>query len=244
MIVGKQGLMLIVVLWAGYVAAEEPDWTHYRAVLHHVQPGTKNGVSLMRVDYAAIKRDGSLEKAYQDLTGFEPGRLAKREERLAFYINAYNLLALKMVVDHWPAGSIKEAGSLFSPVWDRPAGRLGGKTVTLGEIEHEILRPMGEPRIHMAIVCASVSCPDLRNEPYSAVGLSDQLDEQTRKFLDNPGKGLAIEENVIRVSKIFDWFEDDFGVYGGVPAFIRRYRIGLPELKIEPSIPYDWAVNG
>ncbi|MGR9117500.1 MAG: DUF547 domain-containing protein [Gammaproteobacteria bacterium] len=237
-------LFLILALSAVRAAAEEPDWSVYRSVLSHVQPGVKNGVSLMQVDYAAIKSNGSLEKAYRALSDFDPNRLASRDEKLAFYINAYNILALKMVTDHWPTDSIKDAGSLFSPVWDKPAGELGGKAVTLGEVEHGILRKMGEPRIHLAIVCASVSCPDLRGEPYVAARLGEQLDEQVRNFLDNAGKGLRIESHAIRVSKIFDWFEADFEVYGGVAAFIKRYKTGLPALKVKADIPYDWAVNG
>ena len=199
----------------------------------------------MLVDYRTIKTNGSLDKAYQMISTFKHEHLANREEKLAFYINAYNILALKMVADHWPTESIKDAGGLFSPVWDKPAGMLHGKTVTLGDVEHKILRPMGEPRIHLAIVCASVSCPDLRDEPFTAARLSDQLDDQTQRFLNNQGKGLKIEEKVILVSRIFDWFEEDFEVYGGVPAFIKRYRTDLPDLKIKKAgISYDWAVNG
>ncbi len=225
------------------VNAAEPDWASYKRVLSHVKPGTKNGVALMLVDYSAIKAEGSLVKAYQELSKFKLENLSSREEKLAFYINAYNILALKMVTDHWPVDSIKDVGSLFSKVWDKPAGELGGKPITLGEVEHKILRPMGEPRIHLAIVCASVSCPDLRNEPYTAAQLDKQLDEQTRRFLDNPDKGLKIDKDALLVSKIFDWFEKDFAVQGGVKAFIKHYRADAPDLKIKPDIPYDWAVN-
>lgn len=237
-------LVWCLALSAGWASAEEPDWSQYRAVLSHVRPGVKNGVSLMKVDYAEIKRNGSLDKAYQALSGFDTGLLANRQEKLAFYINAYNILALKMVVDHWPTESIKDAGSLFSPVWDKPAGQVGGENVTLGEIEHQILRPMGEPRIHMAIVCASVSCPDLSDQPYRAAELDAQLDRQSRRFLNNSAKGLRQEEGVIRLSKIFDWFEEDFDVYGGVDKFIRRYQSTLPDLPMKANIPYDWEVNG
>jgi len=240
----KSLLLTLSLLWLiGSAAAEEPDWTLYQTVLSHVKPGAKNGVSLMLVDYAAIKTNGSLNKAYQGLSSFKIEKLSSREEKLAFYINAYNILALKMVVDHWPTESIKDAGSLFSPVWDKPAGELGDKTVTLAEVEHKILRPMGEPRIHLAIVCASVSCPDLRREPFTAAKLDEQLDDQARQFLNNQGKGLNIDKNVIRVSRIFDWFKEDFKVYGGVPAFIKRYSRDLPALKFEADMAYDWAVN-
>lgn len=236
--------ILVVIPWlAGQTVAAEPNWDAYHAVLAHVQPGGKNGVTLMLVDYPAIKSDGSLDKAYQALATFDIKRLSGRAEQLAFYINAYNILALKMVADHWPVDSIKDVGNLLSPVWDRPAGQLGGKGVTLSEVEHKILRPMGEPRIHLAIVCASVSCPDLRDEPYTAAKLDAQLDNQAQRFLANPGKGLTLDKDQIRVSQLFDWFESDFAAGGGVTAFIKHYRPNLPNLKIKANINYDWSVN-
>jgi uncharacterized protein DUF547 len=232
-----------LLLWAGASQAEEPNWSDYQAVLSHVKPGTKNGVKLALVDYPTIKANGSLDKAYQALAAFDPKRLHGRDEQLAFYINAYNILALKTVTDHWPLDSIKDVGSLLSPVWDKPAGDLGGNSVSLGDVEHKILRPMGEPRIHLAIVCASVSCPDLRNEPYTAAKLSGQLDDQAQRFLDNTGKGLVIDKDTINVSQIFDWFEKDFATGGGVAAFLKRYQTNLPDLKIKTNIDYDWSVN-
>jgi len=244
MTIKKIILAINLLLLAANAFAEEPDWSRYQAVLNHVKSGVKNGVSLMLVDYQAIKTEGSLDKAYQALSAFKLERLSSRNEKLAFYINAYNILALKKVLDYWPTKSIKDSGSFFSPVWDKPAGSLGGESVSLGQVEHKILRPMGEPRIHLAIVCASVSCPDLRNEPYTAAKLNDQLNDQARQFLNNKDKGLKIEKKAIRLSKIFDWFEEDFDVNGGVTAFIKRYRTDLSALQIKTNISYDWAVNG
>ncbi len=235
---------VLFLLMTANVIAEEPDWTSYQIVLNHLKPGIKNNVSLMQVDYQAIKDNGSLDQAYQELSAFKLEHLSNHFEKLAFYINAYNILALKKVVDHWPTQSIKDSGSFFSPVWGKPAGSLNGKTVTLDQIENEILRPMGEPRIHLAIVCASVSCPDLRNEPYTANKLNDQLDDQARQFLNNSGKGLRVEKGLIRISKIFDWFEDDFVASGGVSEFINHYKTGLPDFKIKANISYDWTTNG
>jgi len=224
--------------------AAEPDWSDYAALLRdHVKEGSKNGTELAVVDYPALKKNGTLEAVYRQISGFPVERLAGRKEKLAFYINAYNILALKMVLDHWPVESIKDVGNLLSPVWDEPAGEIGGKPVTLGQIEHKILRPMGEPRIHFAIVCASVSCPDLYNKPYTAARLDAQLDEQVQRFLDNETKGVAVADKQIRVSKIFDWFEGDFQGAGGVDAFVRRYRPNLPASPVEADIPYDWALN-
>lgn len=232
---------LLLSSWA--VFAEEPSWASYKTVLSHIKPGSKNDVALMLVDYPAIKANGSLDKAYQELSAFKLAGLSSQEEKLAFYINAYNILALKMVADHWPVDSIKDIGNLLNPVWDKPAGEIGGKSVSLGEVEHKILRTMNEPRIHLAIVCASVSCPDLRNEPYTAAQLNKQLDGQAKAFLDNPGKGLKVEKDKLLVSQIFEWFEEDFSSQGGVQAFIKRYKADAPELKINADMPYDWGVN-
>lgn len=238
-------LFTLMLLNPVFGAATEPDWSDYQKLLaSHVHAGEKNGVALKVVDYPALKASGDLGQVAVQLAAFPPENLANREERLAFYINAYNILALKMVLDHWPLKSIKDAGSLISPVWKRPAGKLGGKTVTLDELEHRILRPMGEPRIHFAIVCASVSCPDLRVQPYTAHRLEAQLDDQVKLFVGNPDKGLRVEQGSIRASKIFDWFKQDFAKGGGVESFIRSYRPGLPEkLPVKSNLPYDWAVN-
>lgn len=241
----NQGLAVFGMVLAVFgVRAEEPDWRAYGELLQrHVHQGVRHGVSLALVDYGALKQNGALEPVYRDLAAFSVERLASREERLAFYINAYNILALKTVLDHWQVGSIKDAGSLLRPVWKRPAGDIGGKSVSLDEIENEVLRPEGEPRIHLAIVCASVSCPDLRNEPYEAARLNAQLDDQARRFLENPGKGLRQADGRIRVSKILDWFSDDFDRVGGVDAFVRRYKPGLPALPVAADMAYDWSVN-
>lgn len=224
--------------------AEEPNWSAYAEVLKNVSQGTKNNVKLALVDYRALKEKGNLETAYQQLSNFPVKNLGNKEEKLAFYINAYNILALKMVLDHWPIDSIKDVGSLISPVWGESAGDIDGKTVSLDEIEDKILRTLGEPRIHFAIVCASVSCPDLRNTPYMASKLTAQLEEQAQQFLSNTEKGLRIDKDSIHISKIFDWFEKDFKSVGGVEAFIRSYKVDLPKLPLKDDLNYDWNVNG
>jgi hypothetical protein len=246
MVLYQQFLILLITLlvYSSGVLAKTPDWKAYADILKTVKQGEKNGVELTLVDYQTLKNNGQMEAVYQVISAFPVESLDSPNEKLAFYINSYNILAIKMVLDHWPEESIKDSGSFFNPVWDKPAGKIGGKTVTLGEIEHEILRPMGEPRIHMAIVCASVSCPDLRNEPYTAEQLNTQLNEQTSLFLNNTGKGLRTGEQAIQTSKIFDWFGEDFQPVGGVDTFIRSYRSGLPEKKIKANLPYDWNING
>jgi len=180
--------VIVGVLLANNVGAQEPDWIGYAEVLKSVKSGEKNGTPLALVDYATLKQSGLVEKVYRQISTYPVTSLKGREETLAFYINTYNILALKTVVDHWPLESIKDVGSFFKPVWGRDAGTIGGNTVSLDDIENNKIRPMGEPRIHLAIVCASVSCPDLRSEPYTATTLNKQLDEQANTFLRNDKK--------------------------------------------------------
>lgn len=225
--------------------ATEPDWHPYDQLLaSHTRAGVVHGVFLTQVDYAAISNNPAWPAVVASIEDFPTVQLANRQEQLSYYINAYNILAIKMVLDHWPVESIKEAGSLFFPVWKKTIGKIDGKPVSLHEIEHEILRPMGEPRMHMAIVCASVSCPDLRAEAYTSKKLELQLEEQTEHLLKNRHKGARIDDNTLHVSRIFHWFEEDFQAQGGVEKFIQRYRGDLPSpLELEADLPYDWSLN-
>jgi len=236
----------VLLLVAGSATAREPDWSAYTRLLHrHVQHGRLDGVKLNEVDYQALGEDPDFAAVVTLLENFSPDRLSGRRERLAFYINAYNILAMKTVLDHWPVETIKDAGNFLFPVWKRDAGRIGGKSVTLDEIENDVLRPMREPRMHLAIVCASVSCPDLRREPYRAAQLDRQLDDQARRFLSNPGKGLHFEGGVAHVSRIFDWFDEDFDQVGGVATFLahRAPHWPRPAPKVKADLPYDWSLN-
>ncbi len=196
------------------------------------------------VDYPGVARDPAFSQALLWLATTPPPAARQVAARTAYLLNAYNLLAIRMVVDNQPLASIRDAGNILWPVWKRPAGRVGGREMTLDELEHRQLRPLGDPRVHFALVCASRGCPDLRREPYGEDRLESQLDDQVRNFLADAGKGLRVTDRVIRVSRIFDWFQEDFASYGGVEAFIRHYRPDLPAgLPIRANLPYDWALN-
>lgn len=204
------------------------------------------------VDYAALVRSEALDRLVSQLEGSRPSRL-DRPGRLAFWINAYNILTLDLVRKHHPIASIKDIGSFFSPVWERPVATIEDRKLSLDAIEHTILRPMGEPRIHAAIVCASKSCPPLRRTPFRAETLDADLDDAVGRFLASPTKGVAIDRaaGTIRVSKIFDWFEADFAAQGGVRAFLAAH---LPPSEAawlrgpgrDSAIryfDYDWSLN-
>lgn len=226
--------------------ATEPDWSGYGQILaRHLSERTVAGIRLAWLNYSGLKTDPAFQQVVAQLAAFPVGNLGSREEKLAFYINAYNILAIKTVLDHWPVKSIKDVGNLLNPVWKRPAGVVGGKTFCLDEIENDILRKRGEPRIHMAILCASKSCPDLRREPYTAAKLDEQLNAASRDFLNNSTKGLRGEKKAVRVSKIFDWFERDFEAVGCAGTFIRAHNQDLPQGgPIRADLRYDWSLNG
>ena len=239
---------------AGATLAHAADSSAYAQLLAaHVKPGTINGIRLNVVDYRAIGRDSNYAKSLQEIATARPEQLRSQEERLVFWINAYNLLAIKAVLDQYPAKSIKDGGSLFQSIWKKKVGTVAGMEYALDDIENGILRKdFREPRIHFAIVCASLSCPDLRAEPYTADRLDAQLDEAARAFLANPAKGSVPgpDGKTAKVSSIFKWFGDDFGVVGGVSKFILTKadpggaaRIaGLTDAGLS-YLEYDWSLN-
>ena len=243
-------VVFIASLWAPSAMAF--DFSGWDELLKkHVLAKTVSGVRFSAVNYPAMKRDPRYAQLIADLKIFPPDSLKTRKEKLAFWINLYNIFAVKVVQDNYPVESIKDVGSFFSPVWDKTAGVAGGKEITLSEIEHEILRKMDEPRIHVAIVCASISCPDLRKEVYTAKDLDAQLDDQVKRFLENRGKGLRIDRSAGKVwlSAIFKWFKDDFKSSGGVVAFVSKHVPArdvsyLQGKKFKISyLDYDWGLN-
>jgi len=219
----------------------------------YVKPNIIDGISLNTVDYEKLKLDPVFHQLENKLRLFSPTKLRTHQEKLTFWINVYNIFAVKIVTDNYPLKSIKNVGGLFKSVWKIKAGRVGGKKYTLDEIEHGILRKMGDPRIHTAIVCASVSCPNLSKKAYNADKLNEQLDMQMSIFLANPNKGMRVDNNQpksILLSPIFDWFADDFKSSGGVRKFIKpyipiRYRDALENTQYPISyMDYNWAING
>lgn len=238
----KLYLPMIAILLA-VPSASHADWVdEFDGLLKaHVTNGRIDGIGLKVVDYAVVARDDRYTTALRGLAAAkEP---TTRDEKLAYWINAYNLLAIKMMVEHPKVESIRDIGSMFKSVWKMDAGVAAGRTRTLDEIEHKILRPMKEPRIHVAIVCASVSCPDLWPEAYRAKTLDEQLTNQSRRFLINRDKGVLSTRSTVRVSSIFKWFADDFDDVGGVTGFIEKYSSIKTKDKKLVYFDYNWKPN-
>lgn len=205
-----------------------------------------------QVDYASLQGSPDWKRLASQVRAAQPSRLT-RNEQLAFWLNAYNILTIDLILQHYPVDGIKQIGSFFSPVWDVEVATIEGRALSLGQIEHDILRKMAEPRIHGAIVCASVSCPPLARTPFRSDHLDEDLSAAMRMWLANRQKGISIDRpaRVIRLSRIFDWFEEDFDGHGGVLETIAKYvdvdtAQWIATQGRNASIryfPYDWSLN-
>ena len=196
-----------------------PDYSLFTQVLRdYVQDGV--------VNYKGIKADKRFAEFIAVLMKTDPNTIA-RQNRLAFWINVYNAFTLKVVVDQYPIKSImsKTAYALGKSNFQKKLVTINGVQYSLNDVENDIIRPMGDARIHFAINCAAKSCPPLRAEAFEPGRLDAQLEEQSRNFINNPEKNsFDFAKKEALVSKIFDWFKEDFDKYAsGVPAFISRY---------------------
>lgn len=168
-----------------------------------------------QVDYAKLKANRKELDAYlSELARIKEAtfRAWSKSDRLAFLMNLYNAATLRLVIDYYPVKSIKDIGGIFKGPWKQEVVGLLGKTITLNQLEHEIIRKQyNEPRIHVALVCAAKGCPPLRSEAYVGECLDEQLSDQMRIFLANPAKNRIVSgTRKIYLSKIFKWYGGDF----------------------------------
>jgi hypothetical protein len=225
------------------------------------------GGQASQVRYGGFMADRATLKAYLDtLSGV--GQAAfdafTKPQQMAFLINAYNAFTVELILTRWPKlESIKDLGGFLSTPWKpRWIPLLGGK-VSLDEIEHEMLRKRGrydDPRVHFAVNCASIGCPALREEAFTGEQLDAQLDEQARRFMSDRSRNRYDPKGQrLEVSKIFDWFGEDFrqGWLGitSLPVFLARHAEQLADgpadrervrsLKADVAfLDYDWKLNG
>lgn len=189
----------------------------------------------------------SLNKYLELLSKNAPTTNWSKDEKKAYWINAYNAFTVKLIIDNYPVESIKDiAGSIYkvNTAWDIKFITIGSKTYDLNNIEHGILRKdFNDPRIHFAINCASISCPILRDEAYVASELNEQLDEQAKVFINDQSKN-NISSNGIQLSKIFSWFKGDFTKNSSLVDFINQYSsIEISRDDKINHMDYDWSLN-
>jgi hypothetical protein len=254
-----------------YGAAEKAfDHESYAIALGKYVDG--NGM----VNYTSLKSNSTeLDAFVTALESLSPEVFSTwaEDQKIAFWINAYNGLTLKAIVDHYPIEPSFVASLRFPKnsirqipgAWDKLEFRVMGSAMTLDGIEHSRLRTdFNEPRIHVALVCAAMGCPPLRNKPFVAKRLDAQLDDQTTRFLNNPEKfRIDHSEGRVYLSSIFDWFGGDFvKSYGtdtefkkhskderAVLNFISNYLsktdadyLSSADYDIE-YLDYDWSLN-
>ena len=191
-----------------------------------------------KVDYTGFKQDISTLNAYLSLLAEQvPNKTWNRVEQLAYWINAYNAFTIKLIVDHYPVTSIKDIED--GNPWDKKWIALGDEVYSLNNIEHDIIRPQfKDPRIHFAVNCAALSCPPLYNSAFSAERLNTQLENRTKAFIADRTYN-RITESVAEVSKIFDWYQEDFGDVG---TYLAKYSVFKPGGKVK-FLSYDWNLN-
>ncbi len=243
---------------AGRVIADKPATADYAAVLsRHVN---ERG----RVDYAALKADRGPLDRYAASLGAVPAATYESwpdAEKIAFLINAYNAFTLVSIIDRYPVKSIRD----IRGVWRGRRFSLAGRSLSLDAIEHQVLRKQfKEPRIHLAINCASIGCPVLRREPYSGERLAEQLDEQGRVMVRDPSQ-FRIDRTGrrVNVSSVFQWFGEDFepatsaaeAIDGlskresAVMTFLARYLSPADRRFLEQGgyrvgyLDWDWGLN-
>lgn len=232
--------LIFILLLSAQVFAFDHSHAQFQTVLDkHVKDG--------RVNYSGLLNDRTELDSYVASIGeisFEQYRAFTKSEKLALNINLYNAAAMQFILNHWPVESIQDVGGLFSSPWNMKFVKLFGRNASLGMIEHDILRAdFKEPRIHFAIVGASLGGPTLRSDVYVDTKLTQQLAEQERAFLTGRPKDNRLENGVLYISPMFKWYKEDFDDNEGVRTLFQIY---FPDVKIDTRIEYteyDWGLN-
>jgi hypothetical protein len=204
------------------------------------------------VDYTSFKTDHPELKEYLAyLAGINPDELG-RDDSFAYFINLYNAATIDLVLKNYPGiDSIKDIGGFFGNPWKIEFIALKGNKVHLDHVEHEILRPAyQDPRLHFAVNCASLGCPPLHAKPFEGETLDTTLDELTRQIMADPAH-TRLEGEDLYVSKVFDWFGEDWGKTKDKVSFVQKYSSREQAGEIEKlggrlNLKYsewDWTLN-
>lgn len=232
-------IVLTLLVAVSGAMAQAIDHAPFDALL---RANVKNGV----VNYPGFQNNAAFKDYVAALAS--PVKFENKNAELAYYINAYNALAIEGILQGLsPATLLGRARYFKYKDW-----ALNGQTITLFDLEHKVIRPLGEPRIHFAIICASKSCPFLRPEAFTAAKLDTQLDEQARHFINDAFRNrFDAPAKTAQLSEIFKWFEEDFKGAGSTQRYIARYAgdpavakgLAADEFKVG-WIDYDWNLNG
>ena len=199
------------------------------------------------VNYAGWHKNVADRKALAEVTAAiasaDLGGKSK-DEKLAFYINAYNANILDKILDEYPTEG-PGGGGFFgrNKFFKKIDFKVAGKTTNFSALENEVIRPtFNEPRVHFALNCASDSCPPLHDKAFTAAELDATLTQLTKNFVGNDPDGVNVKGGTAYISKIFDWYADDFKAAGGAKSFINKYRDApiTGDVKFQE---YKWTLN-
>lgn len=208
---------------------------------------------LVRFDYAALaaspKDMKSLNSYIDDLADKKPSTFS-REQAMVYWANMYNALTVKVVAENYPVSSIRKIKSGWrAGPWRRDLIEVEGETLTLDNIEHDIMRPtFNTPLVHYMVNCASIGCPNLKSTPWQVATLDADLDAAARAYINSP-RGVTIDRGRLKVSSIYNWFAEDFGSdHPSIIAHLSKYADEdlSPKLIGRKKIDkygYDWDVN-
>lgn len=240
---------------AGSETVDHSEWAEF--LERYLETDTDSGVTLVRY--------GDVTEAHRaDLRGYiamledVPVSDLNRDEQMAYWLNLYNALTVELILEHYPVDSIRDiniSGSAFNRhPWDAELVEVEGEDVTLNDIEHRIIRPIWkDPRIHYAVNCASIGCPDLQPTPFSAENYDSAFDKAAREYLTHP-RGVRFEENTLYLSSIFDWYSEDWdNSIQVIVDHILEYVEGPTKQRLEEfaddgydgrvRYEYDWTLN-
>ena len=215
----------------------------------YIDDAHPSGINLF--DYAAVSAadrgilDSYLNRLQQvDVAGMD------KDEQMAYWINFYNALTIKVILDHYPVDSIKDIslpGSRGGP-WKASLVTVQGVDLSLNDIEHGILRPIwGDPRIHYAVNCASIGCPNLASKPYTGENLDTMLNDAARSYVNHP-RGVERDGRRLKLSSIYNWYKKDFGNRDELKAHLLQYADPKTAEDIRGAsgsfkYDYDWDLN-
>lgn len=199
--------------------------------------------TLFKYSHVTPQHKEQLDHYVSDLSQTDPRQLNKKEQ-YAYWINLYNALTVQLILDKYPVSSITKIGSWFGfGPWDEEITTIAGKQLSLNDIEHRILRPIwGDPRTHYAVNCASLGCPNLQDEAFTAHNTERLLNKAAHQFI-NSSKGVSFAEDKLILSSIYDWFAEDFGSQKQLFQHLAQYRTGIQSYNNRIEYKYDWKLN-
>lgn len=237
------------------VQIDHSDWKDFLAA--YLVTGHSSGVHRLRYADVSTSDRQALQQYINRLSDTAVSSL-NRDEQIAFWTNLYNAVTIELILAHYPVDSIRDikiSGPVFNRhPWDAHLVRVEGVDLSLNDIEHRIMRPIWQdPRIHYAVNCASIGCPNLFPEPFTGADWNEQYDTAARNFIRHP-RAVSFSNGVPELSSIYTWYEDDFGGNSaGVINHLLEYAEGSLRNELQAyadngyrgriRYSYDWNLN-